>query len=152
VEFCTQKLGVTAAFNYHTQNWAAEIQQHTQEKGVDVIVDFIGANYFQDNLNTAALDGRIVLLGLMSGSNISTGLDISHILKRRIRVEGSTLRSRDANYQGKLRDLLVEIALPKFIDGTLKVFVEKVFRFEEIVQAHKLMEQNTTKGKIICVI
>jgi NADPH:quinone reductase-like Zn-dependent oxidoreductase len=152
VDFCTQKLGVTAAFNYRSQNWAAEIQQQTQGKGVDVIVDFIGANYFQDNLKTAALNGRIVQLALLSGATVSAGLDISPILRKRVRIEGSTLRSRDVNYQGKLRDLLVEIALPKFIDGSLRVYVEKVFRFEEIVDAHKLMEQNTTKGKIICVI
>jgi NADPH:quinone reductase-like Zn-dependent oxidoreductase len=152
VDFCTQKLRVTAAFNYHSQNWAAEIHGQTQGKGVDVIVDFVGANYFQDNINTAAVGGRIVQLAFLSGAVIPGGLNISPILMKKLRIEGSSLRSRDVDYQRKLRDLLVDVALPKFIDGSLKVYVEKVFRFDEIIAAHKLMEQNTTKGKIICVI
>lgn len=54
--------------------------------------------------------------------------------------------------QGKLRDQLAEHALPKFKDGSFKVFVEKVFEWEDIVEAHQLMESNKTKGKIICTI
>ncbi|KAJ5245907.1 quinone oxidoreductase [Penicillium chermesinum] len=152
IDFLEQKLGVTKAFNYKTQDWAAEIQKATGGAGVNLTVDFVGATYFQGNLDVAAKDGRVVLLGLMGGVKLPDGVNIAPLLMKRIRLEGSTLRSRDEDYQAKLRDTLVSQALPRFADGTFKVFVEKVFPFDEIVQAHQLLESNTTKGKIICVI
>ncbi|KAH8696516.1 quinone oxidoreductase [Talaromyces proteolyticus] len=152
IEFLEKELGVTAAFNYHTQDWSAEIQKATGGAGVNLTIDFIGATYFQGNLDVAARDGRVVLLGLMGGGKLPDGVNIAPLLFKRIRVEGSTLRSRDEEYQRKLRDTLVSHALPKFCDKTFRVFVEKVFRFEEIEQAHKLLESNTTKGKIVCVV
>lgn len=93
-----------------------------------------------------------MFLGLMGGGKLPDGVNIAPLLFKRVRVEGSTLRSRDVEYQGKLRDTLVEHALPKFCDGTFRVFVEKVFPFEEIVEAHQLLESNRTKGKIICTV
>lgn len=152
IDFLVKELGVTAAFNYKTQDWAAEIQKATGGAGVDLTVDFIGAPYFQGNLNVAAKDGRVVMLGLMGGVQLPEGVNIAPLLFKRVRVEGSTLRSRDEEYQGKLRDTLVSHALPKFSDGTFKVFVEKVFPFEQIVEAHQLLESNTSKGKIICTV
>ena len=60
------------------------------------------------------------------------------------------LRSRDLEYQARLRDLLVKNALPKFEDGTFKVSIEKVFSWRDIQEAHKLMEDNVSRGKSIC--
>ncbi|KAL1962188.1 hypothetical protein VTN77DRAFT_9909 [Rasamsonia byssochlamydoides] len=152
IDFCVNELGATAGFNYRTQDWAEEIRMATGGAGVDLIIDFVGAAHFSGNLNAASLDGRIIELGHMSGSQLPAGVDISPILIKRLRIEGSTLRSRDESYQRRLRDLLVENALPKFKDGTFKVFVEKVFPFEKIADAHRLLESNQTKGKIICTV
>ena len=117
---------------------------------MDVIIDFIGQNYFQGNLDVAARDARIVNLAAMSGTKLKEGTDIGAFMRKRLRFEGSSLRSRDEAYQGKLRDTLVEHALPKMRDGAFKIPIEKVFGWEEIVQAHLFMEGNTSKGKIIC--
>ncbi|KAJ9272967.1 hypothetical protein DTO212C5_888 [Paecilomyces variotii] len=152
IDFCVDKLGATAGYNYRTQDWALEIQKATNGRGVDLVIDFVGAAHFQGNLDVTARDGRIVELGQMSGSTLPAGVDISGFIRKRLRFEGSTLRSRDEQYQKKLRDLLVEHALPKFRDGTFKIFVEKTFPFEQVVEAHKLLESNRTKGKIICTI
>lgn len=152
IDFCVQELGATAGFNYHTQDWAKEILQATDGKGVDVVIDFIGQNYFQGNLDVAARDGRIVHLGAMSGTKLPAGVDMGAFVRKRVRFEGSTLRSRDEDYQGKLRDTLVEHSVPRLKDGSFKVPIEKVFPWEDIVQAHQLMESNQTKGKIICRI
>ena len=152
IDFCVKELGATAGFNYKTQDWAKEIKDATGGKGVDVVIDFVGQSYFQGNLDVAARDGRVVLLGLMSGTKLPAGVDIVAFIFKRLRVEGSSLRSRDEEYQGRLRNSLVEHALPKFVDGCYKVFVEKVFPWEQVVEAHKLMESNQTKGKIICTI
>ncbi|KAL4814987.1 hypothetical protein BDW67DRAFT_165074 [Aspergillus spinulosporus] len=151
ISFCVNQLGATAGFNYRTQNWAEELSKVTNGRGVDVIVDYIGAGYFQDNLKSAALDGRIVNLAFLGGIKVEN-VDISYFLRKRIRYEGSTLRSRDEDYQRNLRNMLVENALDKLRRREFKVFIEKVFRFEDVVEAHKLMESNQTKGKIICTI
>ena len=150
IDFLEKELGVTKAFNYKTQDWASELQK-VAAGGVNLTVDFIGAPYFQGDLDVAARDGRVVLLGLMGGGKLPDGVNIAPLLFKRVRVEGSTLRSRDVEYQGKLRDTLVDHALPKFVDGSFKVFIEKVLPFEQIEEAHNLLESNTTKGKIICV-
>ncbi|KAK0635551.1 hypothetical protein B0T17DRAFT_503072 [Bombardia bombarda] len=148
--FIEKELGATAALNYKTQDWVDEIVKKTDGKGVDLIIDFIGADYFQKNIDVAARDGRICLLGLMSGSVVNN-VNIGKLLGKRLRIEGSSLRSRDEDYQGKLRDSLVQY-LPKFESGELKIFIDTVLPFEEIVKAHKLLEANTTMGKIICTI
>lgn len=152
IDFCTKELGATAGFNYHTQDWSKEILKATDGKGVDIIIDFIGASYFQGNLDAAGRDCHIVHLGAMGGTKLPEGVDMSSFIRKRVRFEGSSLRSRDEDYQGKLRDQLEGHAMPKFGDGSFKIFVEKVFEWEDIVKAHELMESNKTKGKIICRI
>jgi NADPH:quinone reductase-like Zn-dependent oxidoreductase len=151
IELC-KSLGATDGFNYHKQDWSQEVLKATDGNGVDIIVDFIGGPYFQGNLDCAARDARVVLLGNMGGTTLPDGVDIGKMLFKRVRYEGSTLRSRDVDYQGKLRNQLVEHALPKFVDGSFKVIVEKVFPWEKIQEAHELMESNTIKGKLICTI
>lgn len=152
IDFCVKELGATAGFNYKTQDWSKEILNATEGKGVDIIVDFIGATYFQGNLDAASKDGKIVHLGAMGGVILPEGVSILGFVAKRLSFLGSSLRSRDEVYQGKLRNTLVEHALPKFVDGSYKIFIEQVFPWEKVVEAHELMEANTTKGKIICTI
>lgn len=152
IKFCTQTLGATAGFNYHTQDWAKEVLAATEGKGVDIIIDFVGQSYFQQNLDAVAKDGRIVHLGSLSGTKLPAGVDIGAFVRKRIRFEGSSLRSRDEGYQRKLRDLFEEHALPGLRDGRLKVFIERVYPWEEAADAQKLLEQNGTMGKVICTV
>ena len=154
VKFC-KSLGANAVWNYRESDWAQELQTTTGGKGVDIIIDFVGQKYFQMNLNSAAQDGRVVIVGLLSGAKIANDqkeIDLSPFVGKRLRVEGSRLRSRDLVYQRALRDHLVEEVLPKFIDGTLEVVIEKVFDWNEIQAAHRLMESNTIMGKIVCKV
>lgn len=123
---------------------------------MDIIIDFIAADTFGANLNAAARDGRIVNLASLSGGKLkpeaASSVDLGNFVRKRIRFEGSSLRSRDEDYQGRLRDQLVDHALPKFKDGSFKNHIEKVFSWEDIQEAHRLMESNRTKGKLICTI
>jgi NADPH:quinone reductase-like Zn-dependent oxidoreductase len=151
IDFCVKELGATAGFNYKTQDWVKEVKEATGGKGVDLIIDFVGQAYFGSNLQAAALDGHIVNLGFLSGSKLAAGVDLSPFILKRLRVEGSSLRSRSLDYQGKLRDKL-EGYFAQFEDGTFKLYVEKVFPWENVVEAHQLMEKNETKGKLICTI
>ncbi|KAI1402069.1 quinone oxidoreductase putative [Hypoxylon fuscum] len=148
--FIERELGATKAFNYKTQDWAKGILEATDGKGVDLIIDFIGASYFQKNLIAAARDARWVALGMMGGTKLD-GVDYSMLLYKRIRLEGSTLRSRDADYQARLRDKLAEY-IPHFESGKLKVLIDTVLPMEDIIKAHQLLEENKTTGKIICTV
>ncbi|KAK3073269.1 hypothetical protein LTR53_005319 [Teratosphaeriaceae sp. CCFEE 6253] len=154
-DFCVKELGATAAYNTETTDWAAEVQKATGGKGVDIIIDYIGPRTFAGNLTAAARDGRIVNLASLSGMKFTPDMpqpNFGLFVGKRLRMEGSSLRSRDEAYQGKLRDQLYEHALPKFRDASFKVLIEKVFPWEQIQDAHRLMESNKTKGKIICTI
>ncbi|KAF3057995.1 Quinone oxidoreductase PIG3 [Daldinia childiae] len=148
--FIERELGATKAFNYKTQDWVEEILEATDDKGVDLIIDFIGGSYFQQNLMVAAIDAHWVALGLMGGANLDR-VDYSMLLYKRIRLEGSTLRSRDIDYQGRLRDKLAEY-IPHFESGKLKVLIDTVLPMDEIIKAHQLLEENKTTGKIICTV
>jgi NADPH:quinone reductase-like Zn-dependent oxidoreductase len=152
VRFCVEELHCDAAFNTTKGDWVKDIKDATDGKGVDLIVDFIGGPMLQSNMDVLARDGRLVCLAAMGGSMTPGPIDMRMVVYKRIRIEGSTLRSRDENYQGRLRDMLVEHALPKFRDGTFKVVVEKEMDWSQIVEAHEMMERNETKGKLVCVI
>ena len=96
---------------------------------------------FAQNLNAIARDGRIVNLATLSGMKLKNlDADFGTFVRKRVRYEGSSLRSRDEAYQGRLRDQLVEHALPKFKDGSFKIHIEKVYPWDQIQEAHKLME------------
>ncbi|KAI1419707.1 zinc-binding alcohol dehydrogenase domain-containing protein 2 [Xylaria sp. FL1777] len=148
--FIEAELGATKAFNYKTGDWAQGILEATGGRGVDLIVDFVGASYFDKNMAVAARDGHWVMLGLLGGSKLE-GTDIGILLYKRIRVQGSTLRSRDPEYQSRLKDKLAEY-IPHFESGKLKVQIDSVFPMEDIIKAHELMEKNATTGKIICTV
>jgi len=151
IEFC-KSIGATEGFSYKEGDWAQALLKYTNGKGVDLIVDFVGASYFDQNLEAAARDGHIVNLGSLGGTVLPGPVDISPFLRKRLRYEGSSLRSRDEAYQGRLRDMLVEHALPKFIDGSFKIVIEKVFKMDQIQEAHRLMETNQIMGKLICTV
>ena len=151
IEFC-KTLGATEGFSYKDEkDWSEAVLKYTDGKGVDVIIDFVGASYFDQNINAVARDGRIVNLGALGGTTVQGPVDIGRFLRKRARYEGSSLRSRDEEYQGKLRNRLVENALPRFVDGRFRVPVEKVFGFSEegVRAAHELLASSQTMGKII---
>lgn len=151
IDFCIS-VGATQGFNYKTGDWAKALLDHTGGRGVDLIIDVVGAKYFNQNLDAVAPEGHVVSLGTLGGPVVNEPVDISRFLKKRIRFEGSTLRARDEAYQGNLRDRLIELALDKLADGSFKVYIEKVFDWKDIEQAHDLLAANTTKGKVICVV
>ena len=153
-EFCVEQLGATGAVNT-TKNdgkWADEVKRMNDGKGVDLVIDYVGASYFQQNLDVLAMDGRVVQLGAMGGTLLPEKPDIGGFVRKRIRFQGSTLRSRDPEYQGKLRDLFEEKVMGGLLDGSIECKIEKVMDWEKIVEAHQLMESNQTKGKIVCTI
>ncbi|KAH7139921.1 hypothetical protein B0J13DRAFT_639055 [Dactylonectria estremocensis] len=146
----SEKVGATVAINYKTQDFVKEIMYKTHGRGVDYIVDYIGGPYFQRNLAVAARDCRIVLLGRMGGMKVADA-DLAPILLKRIRIEGSTLRSRDEEYQQKLRQRL-EGFLSNFDTGKFSVVLHDTYSWSQIQDVHRQIERSENAGKIVCIV
>lgn len=96
------------------------------DDGVDIIVDFIGKNYYASNLNVLRRDGTMIFLAFMSGSSMPPDADLKQILSKRLTLKGSTLRSRTPEYQEKLLKHFEEDALPLIVEKKMKVEVHEV--------------------------
>lgn len=143
-------LGAEKAIDYKSQDFEKEILKLTDNQGVNVIIDFIAAPYFNQNLNVLKLDGRMVMLALMGGVNVQTNL--LSILRKRLSILGSTLRSRTLAYQIQLTEDFKDYAFPFFEKKQLKPVIDSVFNWEKAAEAHHYMESNQNKGKIILAI
>ena len=106
---------------------------------------------FEQNLEVMNRDGRMVSLGLMGGMNLEN-VNIGPMLWKRIRWEGSTLRSRDEAYQGRLRDLFEDKVMEDMKAKKFDTRVETVVNWKRVGEMHEKMEKNETKGKIVCVV
>ncbi|KAK4519866.1 uncharacterized protein ATC70_010110 [Mucor velutinosus] len=144
-------IGATMAINYRTQGWSKVILQKTDNKGVDLLIDVIGKDYWKKNMEALGVDGHMVFLDFMTGSNIED-FDISVLPRKRLRIEGFNLRARSLEYQRRLRDEAYQHAVLNHFakhDGALRVIVDKVFSWEDISDAHRYLESNQSMGKIV---
>lgn len=146
-DFC-RKLGAVHAIDYKNEDFESAIHSLTDGRGVDVIMDFIGGPYFQKNLNSLALEGRLVMQGFMGGTK-PAAVNLAPILRKRLKLIGSTLRSRTLDYKIALAKDLYAFAWPLFESGDLKPIIDSVFDWDDIVKAHHYMEANKNIGKII---
>jgi putative PIG3 family NAD(P)H quinone oxidoreductase len=145
-QFC-QDLGADAAINYRNQDFVSEIQRLTDNKGVDVILDIIGGDYFPRNLKCLGFDGRLVHIALQHG--IKSEINLLPVLQKRLTITGSTLRARDNTFKGKIAQQLLTQVWPLFATGQLKTTIHRIFPLAEAEQAQQLMESSQHSGKII---
>lgn len=143
--------GSTHGVNYREQNFAEEVAKITDGRGVNVVIDFIGPDYWEKNIEALAQDGRMVILASMSGPEVAK-VNLVKLLYKRIRVQGSTLRSRSPEYQSALIKRFWHECGPHFQSGELKTYIHKTYKWTEVSEAHKEMEANKTMGKIIVEI
>ncbi|KAF5380751.1 hypothetical protein D9757_007165 [Collybiopsis confluens] len=139
--------GLTNGVNYTTQNFAEEVKKITEDKGVDVVIDFVGQSHWTKNLESLAVDGRMTMLAMLSGTQVSE-FNLAAILYKRLRIQGSTLRSRTRAYQADLiarftRDFL-EMITGKDGQGPIKTYIHQVYSWKDIQEAHRDMEGNQT--------
>ncbi|KAJ5729541.1 quinone oxidoreductase [Penicillium malachiteum] len=147
-----KSLGADVAVNYRSgDDFAETVERETNGRGVDLIVDLVGRNYFHQNMKSAAMDSRMVIVAAMSGSKVDD-FDIRSLMNKRIWLMATTLRTRDATYQGQVRDTFLEKVMPHLVSGEIKVTVDKVYSWNEVSEAHKRLESNVNAGKIICTI
>lgn len=145
------ELGAEAGCNYREEDFVAFVARETAGRGADVIIDFIGAAYFDRNLSALAEDGRLVLLGLMGGAKVES-LNLGRLLEKRVQVLASTLRSRNDDFKAELvRDFSARY-LPMFTAGALRPVIHRVMSWEQVAEAHRLIESNQTVGKIVLTV
>lgn len=144
-------LGATRAIDYRKESFEEVIASHTKGKGVDFILDFIAAPYFQANLNSLSFDGRLVILALMGGIKAEE-VNLAPILRKRLKILGSTLRSRSLDYKISLTNAFSQFAAPHWQKGKLLPVIDCVFPWSEVIEAHQYMEANRNQGKIVLSI
>jgi tumor protein p53-inducible protein 3 len=142
-----QSLGADFAIDYKSEDFAAVIARETAGHGVDVILDFVGAAYAEKHAAILAMRGRHVLIGTLSGAQVS--LNLGRLLSKRQTLVGFNMRGRSAQEKIELTRAFVRTTLPLFDDGRLKPLLDSVFSLAEVAKAHERMEANENLGKIV---
>lgn len=147
---CTD-LGAARAINYKTEDFVEIVKAETQGAGVDVVLDMIGAAYFDRNLQVLAKDGCLSIIAFLGGAVAQT-VDLRPIMVKRLTVTGSTMRPRTAEEKRAIRDDLLAQVWPHLEAGEMAPVIHAVLPFDEVVEAHRLMESSAHIGKIVLTL
>ena len=141
------ELGAEGGTVRNEENFADAVAKWTDNNGVQVILDPVGANYLEDNMKSLTLEGRLVMIGLMGGAKTSINLGL--LMMKRLRIIGSTLRAQPIPKKTEIMNNLDENIWPLLESGDIKPIIDTVIPIEEVDKAHELMESNQTFGKVI---
>lgn len=147
LDFC-RSLGADIGINYKEQSFDEEVLKATNDQGVDLILDFIGASYWNKNLTSIKVDGRWVLIGVLGGAEIE-GFNLMDVIGKRIQLNGTLLTPRSDEYKATLTKEFYSKTLELFTNNKLQPIVDHESPFDEVQQAHEYMENNKNIGKII---
>jgi putative PIG3 family NAD(P)H quinone oxidoreductase len=146
-----EALGAARGINYRTEDFAAVVAGVTGGRGVDVILDIVGADYFAQNLASLAIDGRLVEIGMMGGRTTAS-VDLGDVLRRRLTITGSTLRARTVAEKGAIADAVRREVWPLLEAGRVKPVIHRTFPLAAAAAAHRLMESSDHIGKIVLTV
>ncbi|MEM9261076.1 MAG: zinc-binding dehydrogenase, partial [Bacteroidota bacterium] len=144
-------LGAERCIDYRTEDFAEVVVEATAGKGVDVILDFVGAPYLEKNMKSLAPDGRVVTLAAMGGAK-ADDFNLVPLLMKRIQWTGTTLRARSQHYKHRLTADFREKAWPHFASGAVYPVVDSIYDWGEVEEAHRYMASNANLGKIILAV
>ena len=141
------ELGASHAINYKTQDFVAEVQQITNGRGVDVVLDMVAGDYVAREVECLAEDGRLVIIAVQGGvkSSFNAGL----VLRRRLTITGSTLRPRSVEFKTAIAQSLRSQVWPLIEQGKVRPVIYQTFDAGDAAAAHALMESNQHTGKIV---
>ncbi len=141
-------LGADILINYKTASFRQRVADETQGAGVDVILDFIGAPYWNDNLGSLAQKGRLLLIGSLGG--VVGDLNIAAIMGKRLTITGTTLRRTALSEKVALVRAMIDFGfLTALEQGMIRPIIDRVYNLHEVVLAHHHMESNSNFGKIV---
>jgi NADPH:quinone reductase-like Zn-dependent oxidoreductase len=127
----------------------SEVQGWVSE-GFDLILDPVGANYFEDNLKVLGLEGRLIIIGLMGG--MESKINLGHLMMKRQRIIGSTIRARSEELKKIVMRDLYEKVWPFIESNEIKPIIHEVLNISETEKAHQIMENNENIGKIVLAL
>ena len=142
-----ERLGAERAINYHEEDFVAVMRAATDGRGVDVILDMVGGDYFPRHLETLAVEGRLVQIATLGGAKAQIFLPA--VMQRRLTITGSTLRARSVAEKGAIAAQLRVEVWPLLTAGRIRPVVFRTFPLEEAAAAHRLMESSAHIGKIV---
>lgn len=144
-----EDLGAELVINYRDEDFLDILKAHTDDKGVDVILDMVGGEYIQKNISLAATEGRIVNIAYLQGPVAK--VNFLPVMLKRLTLTGSTLRPQSDAVKAEIARQLKQKIWPLYSGATpsMKPVIAKVFPFTEVQEAHRLMESNQHIGKII---
>ena len=144
------ELGMDKGINYREQDFVQVVKEVTGRKGVNVVCDLVGGPYWEQNIAAMAIQGRLVLVGLMGGANVEANLGL--LMPKRLRVHGTVLRTRPLEEKIALTNQFKRHVLPLIADGRIKAVVDRSFPLEDAGKAHEYMETNANFGKIVLTV
>ncbi|KAE8647685.1 quinone oxidoreductase PIG3 isoform X1 [Cucumis sativus] len=144
-----KELGADVCINYKTEDFVARVKEETDGKGVDVILDSIGAPYFQRNLESLNFDGRLFSIGSTGGD--VTQLDFRSLFAKRLTVQAAGLRNRSPENKAVIVSEVEKIVWPAIAAGKVKPVIFKYLPLSRAAEAHKLMESSNHIGKILLI-
>lgn len=139
--------GAAVAINYRTQDFEQAVREATDGRGVDVVLDMVGGAYVEKNLRALALEGTLVQISFLQGSQMQ--IDLAPVMLKRLVWTGSTLRARTAQKKAELIAGLVDAFWPLLARGQCLPLVHTVVPLAEAWRAHALMESSQHSGKIL---
>ena len=145
VSFC-KKIGVNKTINYNETDFFEEIK-NSEISSVDLILDFIGGDYINKNINLLNNDGKLVNIGFQKGAK--TEINLMKVMLKRLTITGSTLRIRNNSFKGKILNDLVKFVFPEIEKGKIKIFIDSVYNLEDVVNAHQRIDEGKHIGKIV---
>jgi len=146
-----KELGADLVINFkETPDFSDIVREYTNKRGVDVILDHVGAKYLMPNIKSLAYAGRLVIIGVISG--IKAEINLGLVMVKRHKIIGSVLRSRPVEEKSEIIKAFRENVMPKFADRTIVPIIEKVIPIDDVKEAHRLMEEDKHFGKIVLKI
>ena len=142
--FC-KNIGVTNVFNYREVDFFKEIKD-LNIGGMDVILDFIGGDYTQKNINLLNTEGKLINIGFQKGSKGE--LNLMKVMLKRLIITGSTLRIRDDNFKNMILKDLVKNIFPNLENGEIKIHIDSIYNLEEAYKAHERLDKSDI-GKVV---
>lgn len=143
-------LGAEFAANYRDSDWAAQLAAWARPRGFDAILDMVGGDYFPHHIDLLAPGGRLIHIAHIGGGRVA--LDLSAVMRKRLLITGSTLRSRAVSEKSALARAVEQQLWPFFGSGALRPVVHRAFPLDRAPDAHKLMESGKLMGKTILTL
>ena len=142
---------LTDAINYKTQDFEHLINEKTDNAGVDVILDMVGAPYLEKNLNLLRRDGRLVYIAFLGGAKAKE-VKLGQIMMKRLTITGSTMRARNTAEKAEIAQGLQDHVAPLWAKGECLPMIYQTFDFDQIQAAHACMDTGEHVGKIVVKI